>query len=170
MASIAILAPTHAQDTKKLKGEVIEFGTFQMAGPQVTVPNPSTLDGAGRNAPAARFIRQTDHIPAEIGIAFGFRFKLINLPETKSVDLKTIVKHPPIKKEQRVVQREYSLTTTMPVTDGYVSEVTGYSLDRPEELIPGVWVFEHWYRGEKLVSQSFTVVAADKPSTKAPSK
>jgi hypothetical protein len=115
-----------------------------LAGPQLTVPNAKTLDGAERNAPAVRFTRQTDKIPAEIGIQFGFRFKFTNIPEAKSVDLKTIVKHPPIKNEQGVVEHEYTLTTTLPVTDGYVSETTGFSLGQPEELVPGVWVFEHW--------------------------
>ena len=171
LAFICLVAPTFAADPKaKPKGEVIEFGTFELAGPQLTVPNAKTLDGAERNAPAARFTRQTDKIPAQVGIQFGFRFKLTNLQEASSVDLKTIVKHPPIKNEKGVVEREYTLTTTLTVTDGYVSEVTGYSLDRPEELVPGVWVFEHWYRGQKLVSQSFTVVAPDKPPTKAPTK
>jgi hypothetical protein len=171
LAFICFVAPFLAADPKpKPKGEVIEFGTFELAGPQRTVPNAKTLDGAERNAPAVHFTRQTDKIPAQVGIQFGFRFKLTNIPEARTVDLKTIVKHPPIKNEQGVIEREYTLTTTLPVTDGFVSEVTGYSFDRPEELVAGVWVFEHWYLGEKLVSQSFTVVASDKPAGKAPTK
>ena len=171
LALVCLVAPALADEPKaKPKGEVLEFGTFELAGPQVTIPNAQTLDGAERNAAAARFARQTDKVPAKIGVQFGFRFKLTNIPEAKTVDLKTIVKHPPIKNEQGVIEREYTLTTTLPVTDGYVSEVTGYSLDRSEELVPGVWVFEHWYRGEKLVSQSFTVVASDKPAAKAPTQ
>jgi hypothetical protein len=162
-ALICLVAPTFAAEPKgEIKGEVIEFGTFELAGPQLTIPNAKTLDGAERNAPAARFTRQTDKIPAQVGTQFGFRFKLTNLPAVGSVDLKTIVKHPPIKDEKGVVEREYTVTTTLPVTDGYVSEVTGYSLDRPEELVPGVWIFEHWYRGRKLVTQTFSVVARTK--------
>lgn len=168
---ICLAAPSHANEPKaKPKGEVIEFGTFELVGPQVSSANAQTLDGLERNAPMARFTRQTDKVPAKIGMQFGFRFKLTNVPEASSVELKTIVKHPPIKNEEGVVEREYTLTTTLTVTDGHVSEVTGYSLDRPEELVPGVWVFEHWYRGEKLVSQSFTVVAPNKSATKAPLK
>jgi hypothetical protein len=168
---ICLVTSAGAADPKaKPKGEVIEFGTFELVGPQVTAPNAQTLDGAERNAPAARFTRQTDKIPAESGVLFGFRFKLTNILEARSVDLKTIVKHPPIKNEKGVVEQGYTVTTTLPVKNGYVSEVSGYSLDRPEELVPGVWVFEHWYRGEKLVSQSFTVVAPGKPDAKGAGK
>jgi hypothetical protein len=170
-ALIGLLAPTFAADpVAKPKGQVLEFGTFELVGPQQTVPNARTPDGAERNAPGARFTRQTDKIPAEAGVQFGFRFKLTNLPEAGTVDLKTIVKHPPIKDDKGVVQRGYTVTTTLPVTDGYVSEVTGYGLDRPEELMTGAWVFEHWYGGKKLVSQAFTVVAPSKSSTKEPAK
>jgi hypothetical protein len=168
---ICLVAPTRADEPKaKPRGEVVEFGTFELAGPQITIPNAQTLDGAERNAPVARFTRQTDKVPAEIGVQFGFRFKLTNMPAAGTIDLKTIVKHPPIKNAQGVVQREYALTTMLPITDGHVSEVTGYSLDRPEELVLGVWTFEHWYRDEKLVSQSFTVVASNKSDAKAPIK
>lgn len=168
---ISLVASTFAAEPNaKPKGQVLEFGTFELVGPQQTVPNAKTLDGAERNAAAARFTRQTDKIPAEAGVQFGFRFKLTNLPESGTVDLKTIVKHPPIKDEKGVVQRGYTVTTTLPVTDGYVSEVSGYSLDRPEELVPGAWVFEHWYGGKKLVSQAFTVVAPSRASTKEPVK
>ena len=46
---------------------------------------------------------------------------------------------------------------TRPVRDGRVVGGAGYRLDRPEELEPGVWTFEIWYRDMKLVSQSFDV-------------
>ena len=171
VALICFVAPALADDTEaKPKGEVTEFGTFTLVGRQVDVPNPGTLDGAERHARGARFTRQTDQIPAQIGVQFGFRFKLTNIPEPKTVALQTIVKHPPIKSEQGVIEHEYKVTTTLPVMKGNVSQVTGYSLDRPEELVPGVWVFEHWYRGEKLVSQSFTVVTTDAPAPPAPGK
>ncbi len=51
----------------------------------------------------------------------------------------------PIKNEKGEVERQYSTTETLPTKNGYVSEVSGYSLDRPEELVPGVWTFELWY-------------------------
>src|SRR5262249_26597733 len=105
VALIGLVAPTFADEPRaKPKGEVIEFGTFELVGPQATAPNVKTLDGAERNAPAARFNRQTDKIPAQLGVQFGFRFKLTNIPEAGSVDLKTIVKHPPIKNEQGIVE------------------------------------------------------------------
>jgi hypothetical protein len=149
------------------KGEVLEFGLFDLVGQQQRTTNPATLDGEKVYSDGARFSEQTDRIPATPGVRFGFRYKITGVTEQGSVQFKMVVSHPPIKNENGVVQRGYSTEEELPAKNGYVSEVTGYGLDRPEELVPGVWTFEVWYKGQKMVSQSFTVYV---PTKEAPSK
>jgi hypothetical protein len=48
--------------------------------------------------------------------------------------------------------------TTIPTKNGTAVSVTGYGFDRPEEMVPGVWTFEHKLHGRTLVRQSFTVI------------
>lgn len=146
------------------KGEVLEFGLFELVGPQQKVANKDTLDGSERNASGARFTDQTDQILATLGVQFGFRYKILGVAEDKSAEFKIVVTHPPIKNEKGETEREYSTKEKLPVKNGYVSEVTGYSLDRHEELVPGVWTFAVFYRDQKLVSQSFTVSLPERAS------
>ena len=153
------------------KGQVLEFGLLELIGPQQRVANAKTLDGEQQNAEGARFTEQTDRIPATPGVLFGFRYKITGVTEQGTAEFKKVVTHPPIKNEKGEIERQYSTTETLPAKNGYVSEVSGYSLDRPEELVPGVWTFELWYHGQKVVSQTFTVYApTDKAPAKAPTK
>jgi hypothetical protein len=149
------------------EGQVLEFGLFELVGPQQRVANARTLDGEQLNAEGARFSKRIDRIPAIPGVAFGFRYKITGVTEQGTAEFKKVVTHPPIKNEKGEIERQYSTTETLSAKNGYVSEVSGYSLDRPEELVPGVWTFELWYHGQKVVSQSFTVYT---PTNKTPAK
>jgi hypothetical protein len=159
LATMVAADPPHAA----AKGEVMEFGIFELVGRQQTVANPNTLDGAERNASEARFSKQTERIPATPGIQFGFRYMLTGITEPKEAEFKMVIRHPPIKNDKGQVETEYSTPETLSVKRGQVSEVSGYSLDRPEELVPGMWTFEVWYHGQKLVAKSFTVYTPEEP-------
>ncbi|MDR3402653.1 MAG: DUF3859 domain-containing protein [Chthoniobacter sp.] len=161
---LLVSSPVLAEKSPQPKGEVLEFGTFELTGPVTTVTNGKTPDGREQNSPGAQFDQHTNKIPARLGIGFGFRFKLTDLPEADSVDLDTIVKHPPFKDQHGIIKREFRLTTTLGVVNHTVSEVSGYGLERPEELVPGQWTMEHWYHGRKLVSQTFQVLPPDPPA------
>lgn len=171
---LSVHAHIHAADPAPKaapKGEVLEFGLFDLVGQQQRVESPATLDGEKLYSDGARFSEQTDRIPATPGVRFGFRYKITGITEQGSAQFKMIVSHPPIKDENGVVQRQHSTLEDLPTKNGYVSEVTGYGLDRPEELVPGVWTFEVWYKGQKMVSQSFTVyVPAKETPSKTPAK
>ncbi len=152
-------------------GQVLEFGLIELVGVQQRAANPKTLDGEQQNAEGARFTEQTNRIPATPGVQFGFRYKITGVTEQGTAEFKKVVTHPPIKNEKGEVERQYSTTETLPTKNGYVSEVSGYSLDRPEELVPGLWTFELWYHGQKVVSQTFTVYTPTKKTpAKAPTK
>ena len=140
-------------------------------GAKQRTANSKTLDGEQQNAEGARFTEQTDRIPAKLGVQFGFRYKITGVTEQGTDEFKKVVTHPPIKNEKGEIERQYSTKETLTTKNGYVSEVSGYSLDRPEELVPGVWTFELWYHGQKVVSQSFTVFTpTSKAAPKEPAK
>lgn len=174
LALIGLVSFTRAADpVSKVtpKGQVLEFGLIELVGTRQRAANPKTLDGEQQNAEGARFTEQTDRIPATPGVQFGFRYKITGVTEQGTAEFKKVVTHPPIKNDKGEVERQYSTTETLPTKNGYVSEVSGYSLDRPEELVPGVWTFELWYHGQKMVSQTFTVYTpTNKPPAKAPTK
>jgi hypothetical protein len=133
-------------DRARVTAEILEVGTFEF----------------GPGEPGAREVRFTSHgdvIIARLGSRFGFRFRLNNVPGD-SIEMKTLVTHPPIQQPKGETRTRYAVLTTVPAKNGYATSVTGYSFDRPEEMTPGVWTFSHTYRGETLVKQSFTVRAS----------
>jgi hypothetical protein len=135
-----------ATGERGIRGEVIEVGTFEV-GPG----KPGTR--------RSRFTEHGDVFTARLGLKFGFRFTLRNLPDAPTFDVKTAVTHPPFPDKAGVTRTHYELITTIPVTDGSATSLTGYSFDRPEEMAAGVWTFAHSYRGRTLVKQSFTIRA-----------
>lgn len=133
-----------AAPADRITGKIIEVGTFEF----------------GPGQPGHRETHFTSHgdvITARLGSKFGFRFTLNNLPDAPSFDLKTAVTHPSFTNKEGTTETHYELTTTVPVANGSSTSITGYSFDHPEELVPGVWTFEHSYRGKILVKQAFTV-------------
>ncbi len=145
-----------------IQGEVVEAGLFEMYGPSTVISNSNTLDGREENAPAARFYEQTDLVPAILGASFGFRFKVTGISKRSEVTFKTKVTHQPIVDPDGDLQTGYEMDTTLPVSNGTVSEVTGYGLELEQELVEGLWTFEHWLDGQKVVSQSFQVVSVER--------
>lgn len=130
-----------------VKGEVIEFGAFDL----------------GPGAPGSRraqFVEHTPVIVARLGSHFGFRFKVTVVPDrVATIDLKTVVTHPPMKMPDGRIRTHYELVTTIPIENGSGASVTGYGFDHPYEMVPGVWTFEHLYLGKTVVKQSFTVLS-----------
>ena len=157
------------------RGEVVEFGITKSTGEEHLKRNPDTLDGQQSTARGSpKFAEHTTFVPAKLGTSFGFSFLLSGIDGTSSVELKKIVKHPRMRNAKGEEEVQYTMIETRPVRNGRVVGGAGYSLDRPEELEPGIWTFELWYRDMKLVSQSFTVydeaaLAAADPG-KAPSE
>jgi hypothetical protein len=141
-----------APRASSITARVVEVGAFE------TGPGKPGSRETHFTAPGHEFV-------ARLGLKFGFRFRLDNVPDGATIDLKTVVTHPPITNARGEMQTRYTLITTIPVRNGTAMSVTGYSFDRPGEMTPGVWTFEHSYRGKILVTQSFTIRAADAGGT-----
>jgi uncharacterized protein DUF3859 len=133
-----------AEEAVSPTGKVVESGLFEL----------------GPGEPGTREVHFTEHgnvFAARLGLRFGFRFTLANVPDGATIDLMTVVTHPPIRNKNGETETHYELITTIPVTKGSAMSVTGYSFDRPEEMTPGVWTFTHSFHGKTLVTQSFTI-------------
>ena len=143
---IAALLPMckPAPERGDIESKIVDVGTFTL-GPG----KPSTRE--------SHFTEQGTVFTARLGLRFGFRFMMRNVPGGNSIDLKTTVTHPPITDAHGKTTTHYELITTLPVTNGMASAVTGYSFDRPEEMTPGIWTFTHSYRGKTVVTQSFMI-------------
>src|SRR6266508_4348217 len=115
-----------ASDVGDVTGKIVEFGEFELAPGR-----PGTRK--------AHFTTHGDVFTARLGLQFGFRFTLENVPDAPTIDLKTFVTHPPIVKSDGKTETRYALLTTIPVANRSAMSVTGYSFDRVQEMTPGVW-------------------------------
>jgi hypothetical protein len=106
-----------------------------------------------------RHAATTTTVPAQIGVHFGFRYRIVGKPAGQLIEIKKVTIYPeggarPPQSAQPRQKTEYTLTRK--IGD---SSYTDYSLDEPWELVPGKWTIQLWYGDRKLVEQSFTLIA-----------
>jgi hypothetical protein len=162
----AIMVAVGANPAPSLKGEVIEFGICKSVDKEKVTAEPDTPNGKRTTTKEVEFTVHTDKIPATKGVVFGFRYKVTGAPDNESLALEKRVKHPPFKNTKGEMESEYKVALKKTPKDGSIVSVEGYRFGRPEDLTLGVWTFEIWAQDKKLVSQSFTVVAADEVKKK----
>jgi hypothetical protein len=97
-------------------------------------------------------------IPAQHGIHFGFRFKIVGAPDGAPVEVTGITNFPPAGLKSPGASaplRNYQYTSTVKIGEiGY----TDYAFDDPWELVPGPWTVEIWADHRRLAVENFTVV------------
>jgi hypothetical protein len=101
----------------------------------------------------------TTTVPAQIGVHFGFRYRVNGNPPGEKVEIKKVTIFPPAglkspKSAQPLQRNEYTFVRSIGET-----RYTDYSFDSAWELVPGVWTMQLWYGDRKLAEKSFTVVA-----------
>jgi len=130
----------------------------------------SGRDEQGISLGTATNIRHTGSqrtVPAQIGVTFGFRYKVVGRPVGATVNLKKVITFPSpglqtTGSSTPVTKAEFEVEAKIGETN---SEL--YTLEDNFELVPGTWVLEMWDGGRKLVSQSFRL---DKQGEKAESE
>lgn len=157
IASLVLFASYPAIAQVQVKNvEVLDYGIYTVD------VNSSRRDSQGINenlTTSARLAKATTAIPAEQGVEFGMRYKIDGAPAGTVVSLRelTIFPLPGMRPPTASRPVHISRTTTTPKI-GDVS-YTGYRLDDPWELLPGVWVIQLWYGDHKVAQQNFTVIA-----------
>ena len=152
VVTLIAAAGARAQDVRI---EVTEFGIYaadrasqgrNSAGiGQSTVSNP-------------KLAVSTRNIPGQLGVIFGFRYKVIGPSTGDDVELTKVTTFPspglrppgasaPLPKTERTLRNKIGET-----------RFTSYVLSEEYEVVPGVWTIELWSGGRRLASQSFTVM------------
>jgi Domain of unknown function (DUF3859) len=101
----------------------------------------------------------TTTIPAQLGVRFGFEYKVVGAPAGEIVSLKKVTIVPPAGLRSPVVAQPVKRQEDMVTSKIGDPSYTGYRFDDPWELVPGPWRIELWDGDRKLAEQTFTVVA-----------
>jgi uncharacterized protein DUF3859 len=152
LATTAALAQTANVD----RIEIIEFGLYDLKtvnkvdAPAIASGTLATTEG--------KLTKRTTTIPARLGVAFGYTFKIYGSPQGAPVTLRdiNIVPEPGLRnpKTGSPVYREES-NYTRKIGDTVRSD---YQLSYDWTLVPGKWVFQLWVGDRKMAEQIFTLV------------
>ncbi|MEE9256792.1 MAG: DUF3859 domain-containing protein [bacterium] len=134
--------------------DIIEVGIFKVEVVE-TESLPGTVAGRINIVKTESLIKQTNWIPAERGISFGFRYALTGSQIGVKVTVTMITKTPGLKAPgkrgvtfegrrvlSRVIGREY---------------YWGYSFEEDWEMVPGAWAFQIFYKDKMLSEITFNV-------------
>lgn len=148
-------AGVFSQDTNSKRIEIVEYGLYT-----ASLVNKERLpDGTVRTSVSGvTHMKTTREVPTELGVRFGFRFKILGAPKADSTPLKKILIFPPEglqppDKTNRVFRSEVNFLPPLGEEAGY----TGVFLSEAWMLIPGPWTIEIWAGDRRLVTESFIV-------------
>ena len=153
VALVAILAcgAARAQDVSRI--DVIEYGIYAV-----------DRDSQGRNAAGiaqatvsnARLAVATHNVPAQRGVTFGFRYKVIGPSNGDDVTLHKVTIFPPAGLRTPAGEVLHQTERTLKNRTGE-TRFTSYAIVEDFEVVPGVWTIELWAGGRKMASESFTL-------------
>lgn len=131
----------------------LEFGVFCHMGANERQEAPDTVMGAINLTPNGNEIRWPQaQVPMAIGIGFGLWFDAGTMHPG---GFTTEVLHPPMGPGRVKRESWQSFHSTQP---GNERRYVGYSLEQPQELVPGVWRFRIVQGDDIIVEQQFTLV------------
>ena len=147
------IGPCLAQDAKIDKIEIIDYGTYsgQIVGQHIE---------SGQQVYKIRnrqHVVTTTTIPAQLGVSFGFRYRVVGSPQGAPVTLTAVFVFPPQGLNDPSVghirRQQFRITKRIGDTGNRT-----YRLGHSWTLVPGVWTFELWDGHRKLAAMNFTMV------------
>ena len=105
-----------------------------------------------------RLVRETDVIPARLGLGFGFQYVVAGEPKGAAVDVDVVVEHPPLFNPKLGQTYLFSRTAFQRFLGEPGHAV--WSFDEGWTLCPGTWTIRIEYQGRLLAKKSFTVTLA----------
>ena len=136
--------------------EVQEVGLY-CARTVGTVADATTAVGERAEIAGVKMIAATRTVPARLGTKFGFRYRIVGMPERGDTLLTLVLRYPPPGLGRPSASPSLSDRVDM-VREVEVTHVRGFEFGEPWMIVPGVWTFELWAGGRKLAEERFTVV------------
>ena len=144
------------------RGKSTRFGLFRQRSRGRIVKEPEAGTGMVIRGSILEFEgANTDSIPLQKGIRFGYRYWLKLPGEVKRPSLTRVLIHPEMTLPDGTVVTRSSRTISKRATHGIVTAIDAYGISEDYQLVEGEWVFQIWHDGRKLVEQKFTTYKPD---------
>ncbi len=140
---------------KEVTGMVLQYGLYTLVKGGEIVDDPKTTTGKGVSKPVITRDRTVERIPLVRDKYMAYQYRLSNLPGKGRVKLRRVLKHPEFKLPDGTTSTGSDFTITRKLDRGKVFAYDAYALNEDYEMVEGEWVFQIWYKGDKLVEQKF---------------
>ncbi|VAW63839.1 hypothetical protein MNBD_GAMMA11-1589 [hydrothermal vent metagenome] len=144
----------------KPSGRILQYGIYERVRGGRIVDSEKTTTGKAVSGVTIQQVEQTERVPAEKDVYFSYQYRLSGIESNSGakngvINLKRVLTHPPIilPDGRTKTGSEYMIRGT--VKRGEVFAFDGYAFNESYELVEGPWVFQIWYKGTKLVEQTF---------------
>lgn len=147
---------------KPLQGKVSQHGLYRMVRSGGVINDAKTSTGKVISSPVIQHVNSTDKIPLLKGAQMYLQYKIWSLPNQPAyVELRRVLKHPRMTLPDGTTTTGSDFNVKRKVSSNHVIVYTGYGFDEDYELVKGDWVFQIWYKDEKLIEQKFTTYWPD---------
>jgi hypothetical protein len=152
-----------------LKAQVFQFGIYTAEKKGRIRESSQTNTGKVIRKPVLEHASMTDRIPLEKDTYFGFQYRLWNLPTEVTVkrvmELRSVLIHSEMTLPDGSTSTGWDRSKKGIVKSQQVLGFDGYAFNEDYELVEGDWVFQIWYRDQKLVERKFVTVPPGEEKT-----
>jgi Domain of unknown function (DUF3859) len=154
IAGVMLLASSSAwaQDVQRI--EIVEHGIYT-ADKSSCNRDAQGIERCERSN--IRHAATTWNVPAQLGVEFGLRYRVVGAPKGSKISVKRnwLIPEPGF----RAPNASQPIRRLERSDDAVIGEATlvTYGFDDPWELVPGPWVIEFWYGNRKVGEQRFTI-------------
>ena len=149
-----LLSEPALAEVKVTAAEIVEYGIYTATvQTEKRAPNGVLVANLG----SIRHAATTTTVPAQHGVRFGLRYKIIGAPDGATIPIRVVMVFPPAglkppNMAQPIHNAEFNVTTKI----GDI-KYNDYAFDEPWEFVLGSWTIQIWYGNNKLIEKNFTV-------------
>ncbi|MDT8388434.1 MAG: DUF3859 domain-containing protein [Thiogranum sp.] len=137
-------------------GRILRAGIFSKVSGGNVIDSADTSTGKALSQLVMTFIREAERIPIKKGTILGYQYRLSNLPDMRSVQLRRVLRHPPFTLPDGTVSTGSEFTINKRVERNEVFAYDVYALNETYEMVEGEWIFQIYYRDRLLIDRKFT--------------
>jgi hypothetical protein len=142
-------------ELKQPVGRVLQYGIYTLLRGGKIIDNPKTSTGKSLTKPVITRDRTTDRIPLVKDKYMAYQYRISNLPG-RMVKLRRVLQHPEIHLPDGKVSTGSDFTINKKLERGEVFAYDAYAFNEDYEMVEGEWIFQIWYKGNKLIEHRFT--------------
>ncbi len=148
-----------------LTGHITRAGVYEPAGSGKKMSERGSVTGYVTEGGKV-FQSATTNVVLVKGTAFGFDFRIDEVPTGGPVRLTHVITHPKMKKADGTVFEKQTFERDVTSDNGTISGSLWYTLREDFELVPGEWSLSVLQGTRVLVQKKFTVSAGPADATK----